>query len=184
MKPQFVRKPEPYRPHQACPDCNLLRTHARVLPRGSGVQELRQLLAEAREEKAMIEFTVYGTPRPQGSTRAFFVKKLGRAVITTDNTKLKPWRQQISDTALSLAAQMFQRETPVEVTMNFYFTKPASAKKRRGMTVKPDIDKTARAILDAITGVLIVDDAQVVEMHARKHYGGPERVEIRVEEAV
>lgn len=131
-----------------------------------------------------IEFTVYGTPRPQGSTRAFFRPGMKHPVITTDNKKLKPWRQQISDTAISLAAQMFDRETPVEVTMNFYFTKPVSAKKRRAMTVKPDGDKLVRAIFDAITGVLIEDDAQIVEFHARKHYGGPERVVVQVREAI
>lgn len=131
-----------------------------------------------------IEFTVLGRPVPQGSTRAFTPKGWNRPIITTDNTKLKPWRQQIGDTALSLNALMFHRETPVEVTMNFYFTRPKSAKNRRGMTVKPDIDKTCRSILDAITGILIEDDSQVVEMHARKHYGGPDRVEIRLQEAI
>lgn len=131
-----------------------------------------------------VTFTVFGKPVPQGSTRAFFVKKLGRAVITTDNTRLKPWRQQISDTALSLNAEMFHRETPVEVTMNFYFQRPKSAGKRRGMTVKPDIDKICRSLLDGVTGILIEDDSQVVEMHARKHYGGPERVVVEVREAI
>lgn len=106
------------------------------------------------------------------------------AVITTDNKKLKPWRQQISETALSLNAGMFQKETPVEVTMNFYFARPTSAKKRRGMTVKPDLDKLVRSIFDSITGILITDDSQIVEHHARKHYGGPERVEICVQEVV
>jgi crossover junction endodeoxyribonuclease RusA len=130
-----------------------------------------------------IAFTVYGTPRPQGSTRAFYVKSLGRAVITSDNVKLKPWRQQISDTALSLNAAKFDRAVPVEVSMHFYFQRPARAKKRRGMTVKPDGDKLVRAIFDAITGVLIEDDAQIVVFQARKHYGGPERVEIMVGEA-
>lgn len=131
-----------------------------------------------------VRFQVFGTPRPQGSTKAFYVKSLGRAVVTSDNKKLKPWRQQISETAVSLGVWKFDRETPVEVTMNFYFRRPESAKKRRGMTVKPDGDKLVRAIFDSITGILIEDDAQIVEFHARKHYGGPERVEIEVREAV
>ncbi|WP_257898915.1 RusA family crossover junction endodeoxyribonuclease [Rhodococcus qingshengii] len=33
---------------------------------------------------------------------------------------------------------------------------------------RPDIDKISRAILDAITGVLIADDSQVVDLHATK----------------
>lgn len=142
---------------------------------------------------SMVRFTVHGTPVPQGSTRGFIPKGWTRPVITTDNKKLKPWRQQITDTALSLGLHrvagdgsiepIFDRDTPVEVTMNFYFTKPKTSK-RRGHTVRPDGDKLVRGIFDAITGVLIVDDAQVVEFHARKHYGGPERVEIQIAEAV
>ena len=34
---------------------------------------------------------VPGTPVPKGSTKAFYIQKLGRAVITNDNAKTKPW---------------------------------------------------------------------------------------------
>ncbi len=40
---------------------------------------------------AAVKFTVYGRPVPQGSTRSFIPKGWTRAVITTDNKKLKPW---------------------------------------------------------------------------------------------
>ena len=46
------------------------------------------------------------------------------------------------------------------------------------MVVRPDIDKICRACGDAFTGVLYEDDAQVVSLVARKHYGTPERVEV------
>lgn len=131
-----------------------------------------------------IELTVYGKPQPQGSSRAFIPKGHTRPIITTDNTRLKPWRQQISETLMAMRPAIFDRDTPVEVTMNFYFVKPKSAAKRRGMTVKPDVDKLVRAIFDSLTGIVVQDDAQIVEHHARKHYGGPERVEIRIAEAV
>jgi hypothetical protein len=39
-----------------------------------------------------------------------------------------------------------------------------------------------RAILDAITGILVHDDAQFVELHVSKQYGVP-RVEIQVAES-
>ena len=39
--------------------------------------------------------TVEGKPRTQGSSRAFVVK--GRAVITSDNVNLKPWRRAMHD---------------------------------------------------------------------------------------
>ena len=125
-------------------------------------------------------FTVYGTPKPQGSMRAFMRPGMKHPVLTTDNKKLKPWRQEVTGAAL---AQNFQQlEGPVSITLDFHFTRPKSAKKRNGMTVKPDIDKLQRSIFDSLTGVLFRDDAQIVRVVARKHYSDPERVEIQVRE--
>ncbi len=131
-----------------------------------------------------MKFTVFGTPRPQGSMRAFMPKGGRYPSVTTDNRKLKPWRQEISATAMEFREHAFEQGVPVEVIMNFYFTRPKSAKKRLGMTVKPDADKLVRAVFDAIKGILIHDDAQIIEHHCRKHYGGPERVEIEITEAI
>ncbi len=68
--------------------------------------------------------------------------------------------------------------------MDFYFERPKSAslKSRPGMTVKPDGDKLVRAVFDAMTGTVVTDDAQFVDIHARKFYGIPERVEITIGE--
>ncbi len=132
----------------------------------------------------MIRFTVYGKPVPQGSSKAFYVKSLGRAVITSDNKRLKPWRQQVTESAMALHGEAIPDDRPVEVVLDFYFARPKSAKKRIGMTVKPDIDKLIRAILDGIMGVLFRDDSQVVSVLARKHYAEQERVEIQVAQFV
>lgn len=133
--------------------------------------------ATATDGKAQF-LTVYGRPQPQGSSRAFYVKSLGRSVVTSANKNLKPWRQQITETALTLGAPCV--EGPVRMEVDFYFARPKSAKKRVGMTTKPDVDKLLRAIFDSLTGVLFKDDSQVVDAHPRKFYGDPERVEIRV----
>jgi Holliday junction resolvase RusA-like endonuclease len=41
---------------------------------------------------------------------------------------------------------------------------------RRYPTTKPDLDKLARAVLDALTGVYYLDDAQVVSLDLQKAY--------------
>jgi Holliday junction resolvase RusA-like endonuclease len=46
--------------------------------------------------------------------------------------------------------------------------------------VKPDVLKLARAVEDALTGILYRDDAQIVTEVLRKRYGDPPRVEIRL----
>lgn len=131
-----------------------------------------------------ILFTVFGTPVPQGSTRAFIPKGWKRAIITTDNAQLKPWRQQVSGAALALNVPPFDKETPIAIVLDFYFAKPASvSKKRIRPTVKPDLDKICRSLFDALTGILFADDSQIVDVHARKHYGSVERVEVQIAEA-
>lgn len=138
---------------------------------------------------SVLTLTVYGRPQPQGSARAFIPKGWKRAVVTSDNASLKPWRQRVSGAAYAVipstqAVPVFGAHIPVEITLRFFFTKPKSAKKRPGMTTKPDADKLIRACLDSLTGIMFHDDAQVIEIHTRKMYGGPERCEIEVREAI
>ena len=126
-------------------------------------------------------FTVFGTPRPQGSAKAFLPKGWKRPVVTSDNTKLKPWRQEISGVAMALNAEVIPARVPVAIELDFYLARPPSVAKSRPLpSVKPDLDKLLRATLDALTGILFHDDAQVVDTRCRKFYGMPERVEIRV----
>lgn len=132
-----------------------------------------------------IAFVVFGTPVPQGSTRAFIPKGWNRPVITAANTKTKPWKQQISGAAAAQNVHPFPKETSVAIVLDFYLAKPASVPKRRSRPcVKPDLDKLVRAVFDAVTGIVFHDDAQIVDVTARKHYGEVERVEIQIAEAV
>jgi len=129
----------------------------------------------------MISFTVYGEAKPKGSTRAFVVN--GRAITTTANPKTKEWQQLVS-----LAVQDNRPEKlydgAVSVDLKFYIYRPKSVseKKRPHPTVKPDIDKLVRAILDALKGKIYTEDARVCGVCASKDYGDPPRVEIQVRE--
>jgi Holliday junction resolvase RusA-like endonuclease len=134
----------------------------------------------------MISFVVYGHAEPQGSTKAFIPKGWKRAVITSDNRKLKPWRQELTRAALHAAPQLngnpIARETPLCVRIDFYLARPKSLAKRfERPTKKPDIDKLTRAVFDSLTGTIITDDSQIVELLVGKWFGLPERVEIFIE---
>ncbi len=144
-------------------------------------------VTELRDEKCAanptaVAFTVFGHPQPQGSSRAFYVKSLGRAVITSTNKNLKPWRQQITETAMTLSAPVIQG--PVAMSLVFYFKRPKSVKKTViYKTSRPDTDKLIRSVLDSLTGVLYQDDSQVARFdRIEKLYGDTERVEIQVVE--
>jgi Holliday junction resolvase RusA-like endonuclease len=130
-----------------------------------------------------LEFTVLGPAQPQGSIRAFMVG--GKPRLTSTNAKVKPWRNDVGWAAIAARAREGwpegdQQRDAVHVSANFYFAKPKSAKKRADVTVKPDVDKLARALLDAMTGILFADDSQVVSLHVRKFYDTPERTEVAV----
>lgn len=116
-----------------------------------------------------VTFYVHGKPEPQGSARAFMAA--GRPVITSANRNLKDWR-----TIVQLAAQQHahMHDGPVEVVLRFYLPRPASLPKKVTRHVKrPDVDKLARAALDALTGVFFKDDSQVVCLVADKSYADP-----------
>jgi Holliday junction resolvase RusA-like endonuclease len=130
-----------------------------------------------------MKFVVYGRPQPQGSTRSFL--RGGKIATTSDNRQLKPWRQQVSDTAfveLGCMPYAGDGQKAVVIHCHFFFARPKSAKKRVFPTVKPDLDKCVRAILDALTGIAYRDDSQVVVVVASKNYSARERVEIEIEE--
>lgn len=121
-----------------------------------------------------IAFTVRGLPIPQGSTRAFVNPKTGKPIITSSAKGLGSWRRLVSDQAQKVAPPA-PWTGPVLVELFFNLPKPKSApkKKRVWPDKRPDLDKLVRAVLDAITHILIADDSQVVELVAQKDYGAP-----------
>jgi len=115
-----------------------------------------------------IQFFVIGKPEPQGSSRAFMVK--GKPVITSANKNLKDWRTIIQLAAMEHAVML---DGPVAVYLVFVLPRPVSLpKKVHYHTKRPDIDKLARAALDALTGVFFKDDSQVTNLNVGKMYAG------------
>lgn len=138
-------------------------------------------------------FVVYGLPAPQGSKR-----HVGNGVMVESSKALKPWREDVRQIVLGLLpcveradgshdylpVATFTRPLAVEIT--FTLPRPKGHwRTGRNATLlrdaapaypagKPDVDKLARAVLDAIGSVGHVwrDDAQVVDLTARKVYPG------------
>ncbi len=129
-------------------------------------------------------FIVFGVPVPQGSSKAYIPKGWNRAVITSDNSRLKPWRQMLSLSALdamhTCKSPLIERPSGVSVEAHFFFERPKSAKKQVHKTTKPDVDKLVRSLFDSLTGIAFEDDSQVCESIATKAFGSPARVEVRV----
>jgi crossover junction endodeoxyribonuclease RusA len=122
----------------------------------------------------MIEFNVRGLPQPQGSSRAFVSGGRARIVTGAHAGPLGYWRHAIATEARAAMGDRPLLEGPLVVILRFRLPRPKSAPKRQQFPDRrPDIDKLARAGLDALTGVVLRDDAQVIELSADKSYGEP-----------
>lgn len=112
----------------------------------------------------VLTIETYGVPETQGSTRSFV--RGGKAVTTSDNTKLRPWRELVTNAARDAMTQTGWRQLagPVRVEVTFWLPRPGSLPKTRD--VRPvkgkDGDKMLRSIYDSLTNAgVYVDDAQV-----------------------
>lgn len=109
-------------------------------------------------------FFVDGKPVPQGSKG---VSKTGRVYEMSKG--LPVWRRHIT----SVAKESYEGEPldgPMFARLSFVMPRPVSTPKRSTPPAvkRPDVDKTTRAVLDALTKVLWVDDSQVVRLEATK----------------
>lgn len=120
----------------------------------------------------MLDFFAGGTPVPQGSKNAYV--RGGRAVLVDANARLKPWRALVREAAEEAIADAGWEtlDEPCRVYLGFTMSRP-----RRPRwdvpAVKPDLDKLARAVFDALTDAGVWrDDSRVVDMKVTKRYEG------------
>jgi Holliday junction resolvase RusA-like endonuclease len=139
---------------------------------------------------AELAVVVYGSAKPAGSKKGFRVPGTNHVRITDDNPKSKPWKLQVAQIAGEAMAGRELLEGPLEVSFQFFRPRPKGHIGMKGLNakgrsmpfpaVKPDVLKLARAVEDALTGVVWRDDAQIVRELLAKEYGEPERVVIVV----
>lgn len=144
-----------------------------------------------------VQFVVHGHPQPAGSKRGFYNKASGRVIITDDAKKSRPWKAVVSDAAAQAmtfhdpdgtSGYLPPLEGPLRLELDFYVPRPKGHVGKRGVlpsapdfpAVKPDVLKLARAVEDALSGIVYRDDAQIVTEWLSKRYGEPARVEILV----
>lgn len=115
------------------------------------------------------EFRVSGRPAVQGNHA---VSRQGR-IFEKRSKALEDWREAFAWQArLSIGGG---RKGPfvgaMDCELTFFLPRAQSAPVRRTLPiVRPDADKLARAALDAMTGVIWVDDSQVTDLTIKKRY--------------
>ncbi len=157
----------------------------------------------------MIGFFVPGRPQPKGSWIPIQNRKTGKTYFVPDNKRSKPWETTIKLLAQSKKNRLglcsngpwLPAPNPVQVRITFYYRRPKTHYKTKAnqpdqerlstqgaqyrnptaRNATPDIDKLARAVLDAMTGILYEDDCQVASIFARKEWADQEGADIQVE---
>jgi len=139
---------------------------------------------------ATVYFVVYGNPvgkgRPRATSRGGFVR------MYTDE-KTEAYESAVADEARIAMREWQAFDTPMQLQLSAYYPIPKSwSKKKRQMAmdgeihpqVKPDLDNVMKAVLDAMNGVVYVDDSQVINMVATKRYSSDPRVEVYLHEVL
>ena len=136
-----------------------------------------------------IAFTVYGEPVAQGRPRAGKTKS--GDVVMYDPGKSKDYKRYVSLVASQNKPPQII-ESAVSLTVKVYRPIPDSwskVKQRQALEgtmrpkSKPDLSNYIKGVEDAIEGILLKNDSQVVDYgRSGKWYSDNPRIEIEVEE--
>jgi Holliday junction resolvase RusA-like endonuclease len=114
----------------------------------------------------MIEFFVEGTPvgqgRPRFTTRGGFPRAY-------DPPKSRAWKDRVSLVATLACENGGALAGEIIVCLEFILPRLKTKPKAEAWEVKPDVDNLAKAVLDALTGIVWPDDKQIVSLDVRKH---------------
>jgi Holliday junction resolvase RusA-like endonuclease len=138
---------------------------------------------------AAIYFVVPGAPvgkgRPRASSRGGFVR------MYTD-AKTLSYEAIIAKQAGYAMGTLEVLATPISMRIVALYPIPVSWSKRKQLQAlngevipgKPDLDNVAKAVLDALNGVVYEDDKQVIRLVIEKSYSFEPRVEVYVHEVL
>ena len=128
--------------------------------------------------------TIYVEPRAKGRPKVSTFG--GHAQIYTP----KKTRVAEADIKASIRSEIAKSERfgagePLVLWVTFYVVRPKSAPKRvKHPATRPDLDNYLKTLLDALDKFAFPDDAQVVNIHAKKAFaldGTPPRIEFVLE---
>lgn len=127
----------------------------------------------------MVEFLIPLDPVAQGRPR-FVTPKGGEAFHRPyDPKKSKDYKKAVAIYAVKAMRGQSLLEGPLHLAVAFYRPIPKSwSKKKREQAQqrlirpigKPDLDNYVKAVKDALTMIVWVDDSQIVDLVARKFY--------------
>ena len=130
-----------------------------------------------------LSFVVFGTPRAQPRQRhRVITTKFNQSFVHNYTSKRDPvndWKRDIQLEASRICKSPFVG--PLRVDIALFFLRPQRLMTKKAPdgpmwhTVKPDRDNLEKAILDALKGILFLDDCQVCAGEVKKFYTEKDR---------
>ena len=131
-----------------------------------------------------IAFTVLGDPVPQPRPRVTTRGGHGHA-YTPASHAIHGYRQSVALAAKAAGCE--PHDQAVSVVIDFVFARPKSHLRSSGepkpsapSLPRPDVDNTAKAVLDSLNGIAWADDSQVSRLVVEKSYGKEGRTTVRI----
>ena len=133
----------------------------------------------------MLRFIVPGNPTAQGRQRFF---RRGNFIGNYQPKKSAGFKKLVAMCAQAENPEIV--DCPVFMKIDFYFKRPKKycRKKDNPLIIpsgsRPDADNLAKAVMDALNGIVYMDDGQVWHLDVRKWYheiGGSPHTVVEVE---
>ena len=144
-----------------------------------------------KEDGRYMEIVIYGEPVPQGRPK---FASFGGHVHAYDPAKSKNYKQLVRFWVTQYLKKL-EGFTPYEnalcVDLTFYMGIPSSWSKQKRIQasqgqIRPtskklgDLDNMVKCVTDAISGLVYVDDSQIVNLGASKYYSDTPRCVLKV----
>ncbi len=138
-----------------------------------------------------IKLVIYGEPVAQGRPR---FARVGKYVHTYDPQKSKNYKQLVRfwvTQQLKKIEGFKPLENALYVDLTFYMSIPSSWSKKKRIeadsgVIRPtskrlgDADNLCKSVTDAISGLIYVDDSQIVKLGVSKYYSDTPRCEMTI----
>jgi len=135
---------------------------------------------------------VPGRPVPQGSKRPIRTKSGRMIVLDSSGERLTSWRDWLAHSVLAVLPPPWSPcARAIRVQADFDMERPKAHYRHNGAVKpsapaahcqRPDIDKLSRALLDALTGIVWLDDSQVDALIVRKRWARDPGVHLAIDE--
>lgn len=135
-----------------------------------------------------MKYIIEGIPQQQERPRAAYINK---KIVLYDPPNSKKYKEFLKKEIQKQEVKLLTE--PIKVKIHFFVPIPKSYTKKQHALIqenkllpskKPDLSNYIKLIEDAFNNILYKDDAQIIELIAKKSYSETPRIEIEVNKLV